>query len=185
MSANPAMNSRHSSIAKTVQSSIPPKGRKSLIQRACSSPSIISLYQESFIEPGSNADNSICTEKPPGIVSKKSPTLNHQLRKTTLQYNSSCSDTSSTSDLYDSHQDIDPVINIDNGSTTKHTIEPSRNCIKELAGEISNYYASVEEVNLTKTDRELDQKKDDRDTQSSGNSLSCDSQSLHKNDKQI
>jgi hypothetical protein len=134
-----------------MQTSIPSNVRKSFIQRACSSPSIISLYQEPFIEPGTNADNSTSSINSPGNISKESPPVKHQAHKTTLQYNSNYSDVSSTSDLYNSNQDLNKNTNTNVESTMNCTAEISKdNNIKELAGEISKYYASVKDRNVKK-----------------------------------
>ena len=86
MSVAPATNPRHSAITKAIQSS---NDKKSFIQRACSSPSIISLYQEPFIEPpNNNVDNSKCTKNSPGIISENAPIINKNSDETNLNYNS-------------------------------------------------------------------------------------------------
>ena len=68
MSVAPTTNANHSGINKTTHVT---NAKKSFIQRACSSPSIVSLYQEPFKEPsGIIADNISGTQNPPGIHSE-------------------------------------------------------------------------------------------------------------------
>ena len=57
-----APGARHSAVHRAMQSS---NDKKSFLQRACSSPSIVSLYQEPFKEP----DTIIADYNPPGNIS--------------------------------------------------------------------------------------------------------------------
>ena len=56
-----APGARHSAVHRAMQSS---NDKKSFLQRACSSPSIVSLYQEPFKEPGTI----IADYNPPGNI---------------------------------------------------------------------------------------------------------------------
>ena len=78
MSVTPNTNSKYSGVEKPTHLT---HAKKSLISRACSSPSIVSLYQEPFIEPSNTvADNILGTQNPPGINSEYSnlPMYNQQ-----------------------------------------------------------------------------------------------------------
>merc|ERR1712133_240426 len=76
MSVTPNTNSKYSGVEKPTHLT---HAKKSLISRACSSPSIVSLYQEPFIGPSDTlADNILGTQNPPGNNSEISnkPVIN-------------------------------------------------------------------------------------------------------------
>ena len=84
MSVTPNTNSKYSGVEKPTHLT---HAKKSLISRACSSPSIVSLYQEPFIEPSDTvADNILGTQNPPGNNSEISnkPVIN---QPTKIVYN--------------------------------------------------------------------------------------------------
>ena len=143
----PVANVRHSAISKEIQSS---NDKKSFIQRACSSPSIISLYQEPFIEPPViKFDNSICTESPNGIIPENLHITNKRSDKNNLNTNLENSNVSQTSAKNHSKPNI-------NDKPNKYDLKSlitklSKNDIEQLVGKISKHMSN-------------DRKYDDEDT---------------------
>ena len=143
MSVAPATNPRHSAITKAIQSS---NDKKSFIQRACSSPSIISLYQEPFIEPPViKLDNSKCTENPHGIISENLHTTNKVSDTNDLNYKLKNSNVSQTSAPNQSKQYI-------NDKPNKYDLKSlitklSKNDIEQLVGKISKHMSNDRKYN--------------------------------------
>ena len=140
MSVTPTTNANHSAISKITHVT---NAKKSFIQRACSSPSIVSLYQEPFKEPsGIIADNISCTQNPPGINSesldlpgssqpKHSVYQNHMLNDDTLRQERQANTSSRNGNIGTGKYDLKQMIT-----------KLSKNDIEQLVGKTSKHMSN-------------------------------------------